>query len=500
MTTRSTIEQRSCDVLVLGAGLAGLRAAVAAKALDPALDVVVLTASSRPSGSSFANRNDALGVQTLATDDERQAFVQQVLDLAPPGEANPRLVRILAEEARQRCQELIDLGLAFLGQEQQFSRFPGCFTPEAPSALVFAGLPQAFDRFIGWARDLGVQVWGGLQVTGLAKTAEGVQGASAFDGEKTVRVKARAVVLALGGPAGLFSWSIAGPRVGGESYGLLRQAGARVINAGFLQFFWAQAATKQFIRIGALFQPGMAVLGPEARPFDPFAGLAPESARELARLARNRDAHCPAGYGLPVSVLDVILKQRLDANSLATVRTADGETLRLAPMAHAGNGGARIDEHGRTTATGLHACGECASGMHGANRIGGAMVAATQVFGKRAGEQAARFAASRTQPDWDNLEFADDPQPRSFPAAALGELQRRMQAHATLGGAAGLADLSRWLRQRRFETAGVRRLRVLSAETVVQNLLQAWKILGGDPLSPTSPAAALSRAARDGGG
>lgn len=62
-------------------------------------------------------------------------------------------------------------------------------------------------------------------------------------------------------------------------------------------------------------------------------------------------------------------------------------------MAHAGNGGAVIDAHGQTSVAGLFACGECATGMHGANRIGGAMVLATQVFGHRAGVAAARMAA-----------------------------------------------------------------------------------------------------------
>ncbi|MFW5837516.1 MAG: FAD-binding protein, partial [Desulfovibrionaceae bacterium] len=62
MQPQPAIERRFCDVLVLGAGLAGMRAAVAAKSLHPRLDVALLTASSKPSGSSFANRNDALGV------------------------------------------------------------------------------------------------------------------------------------------------------------------------------------------------------------------------------------------------------------------------------------------------------------------------------------------------------------------------------------------------------------------------------------------------------
>ncbi len=61
-------------------------------------------------------------------------------------------------------------------------------------------------------------------------------------------------------------------------------------------------------------------------------------------------------------------------------------------MAHASNGGVVIDQNAWTGISGLFACGECAGGMHGANRIGGAMVLATQVFGKRAGISAATYA------------------------------------------------------------------------------------------------------------
>jgi L-aspartate oxidase len=78
-----------------------------------------------------------------------------------------------------------------------------------------------------------------------------------------------------------------------------------------------------------------------------------------------------------------------------TVRltTALGQEFRLECCAHAGNGGAVVDRHGQTSVAGLFACGECATGMHGANRLGGGMVLASQVFGARAGAGAARWAA-----------------------------------------------------------------------------------------------------------
>ena len=68
----------------------------------------------------------------------------------------------------------------------------------------------------------------------------------------------------------------------------------------------------------------------------------------------------------------------------------------LALFAHAGNGGAVIDAWGRTDVPGLYVAGECAGGMHGANRLGGGMVTATQVFGARAGRAAAEESTAGT--------------------------------------------------------------------------------------------------------
>jgi L-aspartate oxidase len=151
-------------------------------------------------------------------------------------------------------------------------------------------------------------------------------------------------------------------------------------------------------------------------------------------------------------------------------------------MAHAGNGGALIDEHGGTGVPGLFACGECATGMHGANRIGGAMASATQVFGKRAGEAAAEFASNAPQPlrpdPWADIKPSTPRRP-----GELGELRRRMQKSAVLGGKPGLSELKAWLQERQEHASGSWELQLLSAETIVDDLLQTWEKAGGDPLT-----------------
>lgn len=357
----------ACDVLVLGTGLAGMRAAWAAKAADPRLRVTLVSPRRAPSGSSFANRNNALGMQA-PQEHEADAFVDEVLRLAPPGLALPGLVRALAADAQARLAELLDLDLSFRREpDGTLTRFPGCFSPH-PRAVVFDNLGQAHAAFLARVRGLGVELLHGFEAVELLQGGDGVRGArlAALRGSGTYEVRARAVIAALGGPAPLFARRICGPGGGGLSYGLLAQAGARLVNTRFLQFFWLRARDLGFVNPGSLPWPAA-----------------------LASLAEARRSHCPVGYGLPDAALDQTLLSLRDSNGLA--RLPGQEPLILA--AHAGNGGALIDEQGRTTVPGLYACGECASGMHGANRLGGGMVLAALVFGARAGTAAAREAA-----------------------------------------------------------------------------------------------------------
>ena len=372
----------ACHVLVLGAGLAGMRAAWAAKEAAPALRVLLVCPQKSPCGSSFANRNNALGLQAPA-EHEAPAFVDEALRLARPGFADPELVRALACDAPARLAELLDLGLAFRRLPGGgLARFSACFST-AQRAVIFDGLAAARAALLAKVHGLGVQVLHGYEALELLRGADGrLCGArlAARRGGKALTLRAGAVIAALGGPAPLFARRICGPpgvAVGGLAYGLLESAGAQLVNARYLQFFWGAAADGSFVNPGALPWP-----------------------EEWAALAALRRGHCPVAYALPDAALDRALLARRGANGLVRpLDAAAGKTpgaaadqQPLALFAHAGNGGARIDAQGRTTTPGLYACGECAGGMHGAQRLGGGMVLSALVFGARAGAAAAQEA------------------------------------------------------------------------------------------------------------
>lgn len=434
------------DVLVLGAGLAGLRAGIAALENRPGASVLCLSQAHGASGSSFSNEYDALGMQVLVDDAERAAFVERACHIAPPGALDPELVRIMAEESLPRYGELLEWGVQVRGGALPLeNRTSGCFLPEMASAVVFRNLGHMRDTLAQRFRDLGGKLLEGALVIGLlqdpGQPAPNVRGALVRleNDAGPVAQPALSVIMAMGGPASLYGMNVCGPAVSGWSYALLQRAGCVVEQPGFVQFLWYTLAPKRFFPLHVAAREGWQVRRRPERK-NGQGGIPLDIPASLRSFSAMRASHCPYGYGHEDAALDRFFLEQCDDSGIVRVR-APGEKVwrEIAPMAHAGNGGAWIDALGRTAAEGLYACGECATGMHGANRIGGGMILSTQVFGARAGACACAEAAGRSGFPAQRLMLCGGKQPVGAQRReTLSALKSGMQRCATCGGNAAL--------------------------------------------------------------
>ena len=415
------------DVLVAGAGFAGLRAAIAAAVSGRGLRVIVVAPHEGPGGSSFSGHAGSLGVLAPDSDEERDAIFERALTIAHPGTADPALVRLLLEQGEARLRELSEWGVPLAtGRGGERLRRVACFLPEMAVAAVIPDCVAAHAALMRVALAAGVEVLPGFTLAALGVEGGPPGSALCLDASGGVMpVRARSVVLAVGGPAALFAGDVSAlARTGagqtdagqtGAGLGLARSCGARTGNASFLQFLWHEGA-----------QP-FAFLPERAHELE-VAGLDGVPAplpRALREHVAARATHAPWGWGLPDAALDAYLLSLMTPAGVVPVRyRGEREPRLLSLMAHAGNGGALIDGDGRTTVPGLFACGECATGMHGANRIGGAMVLAAQVFGHRAGIAAALHAHSALLPPPPGVPDGTERQPSHHPLRLREAMQR----------------------------------------------------------------------------
>lgn len=438
-----------CDVLVIGAGAAGSRAAYEAKRTQPGLDVILMcNGRYDASGSTNLDASEALGINApfnFAQDGDSAEIYYSDTVTTGDGLANPKMCRIIAEESCDRIRELMELGLGFeqkngIPVQQKLS---GC--TRARSLTCGGGTGVQITKTLAKAyTGLGVKVIENARMLALRQRPDGsVCGGVGFIGGIPAAVSAGTVVLATGGAGQLFMRNLNTPDISGDGWAMAYRAGAKLVNMEF-------------------FQVGPAVVKPSMKFI-----IHSHMWRLLPKLTNNRgeeflSKYCPPGIradevlrlkamSYPFSVrtdakyLDIAVFKEIAAGGgtenggvYFDVTHIDREVfLEKAPITYdrlkkAGvdlavdklelglsvqnfNGGILIDENGFTGVEGLFAAGEATGGLHGSDRPGGNNLTDTQVFGYRAGVSAAREAkkmlarkhGERIDADFGRLEMND---------------------------------------------------------------------------------------------
>ena len=430
------------DVLVIGAGGAGLRAAIEASAAGVTVGLV----SKSLLGKAHTVMAEGGVAAALANVDERDSWRTHFADTMRGGQYlnHPRMAEIHAREAPARVRELEAWGAVFDRTKD------GKILQRNFGGHRYARLAHVGDRtgleMIRTLQDHGIHKGIAIHmettITTLLVDSGRVVGAFGYERERGrfLLFRTGAVVLATGGVGRAYRITSNSWEYTGDGQSLAYHAGAELLDMEFLQFHptgmvWPPSVQGILVTEGVRGEGGV-LRNRDGRRF--MFGDIPENYRaqtadseeegwrycagdRTARrppelLTRDHVARCIMreirdGRGSPHGgvFLDISWIRERIPNGAEHIRKKlpsmyhqfkelagidiTKEPMEVGPTTHYMMGGVRVDpETQMSTVAGLFAAGECAAGLHGANRLGGNSLSDLIVFGQRAGEHAAKFA------------------------------------------------------------------------------------------------------------
>jgi len=403
------------DFIVVGSGIAGLRAAVG---LAAAGKVVVLT-KDRVSESNTEYAQGGIAV-VLSDDDDISLHFQDTID-AGAGLCDENAVQTLVEEGPEYIVELIDHGAEFdrEGDELLFTREAAHSRRRILHAHGDATGREIVRALISWSRKIPSIEFRAHACTQSLVIKDGRSVGVTFVEPGTNRVRAlyaRAIVLATGGAGQLYLHTTNPDVATGDGQAMAYRAGAVVADMEFIQFHPTALALEgapRFLLSEAMRGEGGVLRNPAGdlfmRDYDERAELAPRDIVSRAIYFEMQRGSWPFVY-LDLRGLDrdFVRKRFPQIHSTCKLYNIDiaRDLIPVSPAAHYIMGGVKTDTFGRTSIPGLYAAGEVAcTGVHGANRLASNSLLEGLVFGARAGAAAAGEAPAEVEPgepsDWD---------------------------------------------------------------------------------------------------
>ena len=404
-------ETHEHDVLIIGAGGAGLRAAIEALGHGASVAVVCKSLLGKAHTVMAEGGIAAAMANVDAADDWRTHF----RDTMRGGKFlnNWRMAQIHAQEAPERVRELEQWGALF---DRTAS---GDILQRAFGGHTYKRLCHVGDRtgleMIRTLQDrgvhLGIDVYMECAVTRLLKDGDRIAGAFAYWREtgRFVVFKAKSVVMATGGIGKAWRITSNSWEYTGDGMALAYDAGAELIDMEFVQFHptgmvWPPGVQGILVTEAVRGEGGI-LRNKEGERF--MERYDPEkmelSTRDVVARAIYTEVREGRGTEHGGAYLDIshkpadYVKRKLPSmyhqfRELADVDITQGP-MEVGPTCHYMMGGIRVDaETAQATVPGLFAAGEAAAGLHGANRLGGNSLSDLLVFGKRAGAAAAEHA------------------------------------------------------------------------------------------------------------
>ena len=422
----SKYETHEHDVLIIGAGGAGLRAAIEALAQGARVAVVCKSLL----GKAHTVMAEGGLAAAMANVDKADDWRTHFRDTMRGGKLlnNWRMAQLHAQEAPDRVRELEQWGALFDRTEN------GEILQRAFGGHTFKRLCHVGDRtgleMIRTLQDRGVEmgfdVFMECTITRLLKDGDRVAGAFGYwrESGSFVTFKAKSVVIATGGIGK--SWKITSNswECTGDGMALAYETGAELLDMEFVQFHptgmvWPPGVQGLLVTEAVRGEGGILRNKSGERFMEKYDPKRMElSTRDV--VARSIYTEVKEGRGTPHggAFLDIshkpaeYVKRKLPSmyhqfKELADVDITKGP-MEVGPTCHYVMGGIRVDaETGQSSVPGLFAAGEAAGGLHGANRLGGNSLSDLVVFGRRAGLAAAEQAKKTAAPTLNDAQIED---------------------------------------------------------------------------------------------
>jgi L-aspartate oxidase len=450
---------RETDYLIVGAGIAGLRAAI--ELCETGRVLVVTKEALGESNTNYAQGGIAVA---MSGDDDVALHLEDTVN-AGDGLVDREAARVLVEEGPLRVEELLRWGTGFdrengklmLTREGAHSRnrilhANGDATgAEIGRSLLAHARAQENITLLEWTTTADLIVEDGAVVGAMLLDAGG----------ELVSVRARAVLLASGGAGQVYSDTTNPAVATGDGIAMAWRAGAEISDMEFYQFHptaLSLPGVSRFLLSEALRGEGAYLRNARGERFmeryHPLLELAP---RDVVARAITREGRSADGMPLPVHldmrhVTKIDLHRRFPGISGFLVQHGlelSRDLIPVRPAAHYLMGGVRTDADGRTSLPRLYAAGEVAcTGVHGANRLASNSLLEGLVFGARAASAMRETGAVPAHGAEDEREFSAAPAGNE--AGLLKQLQQQMWRDAgLLRDAAGLSAMQQTLERLR---------------------------------------------------
>lgn len=449
------------DVIVIGAGGAGLKSAISAYEKDPSLQILLI--SKKPIGvggvtaNAFSDRM-AFHATLSYTLPYENNYLYHALDIYKIGGevSDYNLAEILARRSEEEINYLISIGVPFVRREDgkidQFltdgSEYPrACYVGPNTAIEISKALMKRL-------RETKVEIYENIMVYDFIVKDNRVIGAKAINvlSQEKYLIQGKAFILATGGAGELYHQNVFTSEMTGDGYAAALRAGAELVNMEFMQIGICHPNIL-FAESGSMFRALPKIVDENGREF--LLDYLKEDRKNLCVLEFKKGAHWPVSYESPTKVIDLavyyhiknghkvfmnfmenpsyldyenipeeILKwsekigkevfkgttpyerlQKINPQIIEWLKEYNIDLSKeLLPIQNAlqhFQGGVKIRENAETSLKGLFAAGEVAGGQHGANRPGGNSLLDTQVFGRIAGESAVNYAKNNDFVDFE---------------------------------------------------------------------------------------------------